>query len=348
MSEASTAVARPDSVLSIGQRSRHLFDDAQMKLIQQTVAKDCSPQELKMFLELCGRYELDPFAKEIYAAKMGSRDGAGGSVAIIVGRDGLLKIAQRTGEFEGIVGDVVREQDEFTKEAGEPLPKHVVKGHALPKGDDGKWPEGSRGEIVGAWAAAYRRGHKHPTYFYAPLSEYLPTSEGKLKHSPWGAQKSAMILKCAESMCLRKAFSITGVVGEEEMSRALARDAEDAALTDWGTEPTIAAWLPLLFAAANEVREDAYRPAKIRMMLRSLDDEGREQLAEDIVAYLTSNGADVPPRPTLDSLTDDIEVPANETEIVDEGAATEPASDESELFPAPGDPDVRRGDDGDS
>lgn len=340
MSDSSTAVARPDSVLSIGERSRDLFDEAQVKLISQTVAKDCSPQELKMFLELCGRYDLDPFAKEIYAAKMGSRDGAGGSVAIIVGRDGFLKIAQRSGEFEGIVGDVVRENDTFEKDSTEDLPKHIAKGHVLPKGDDGKYPDGSRGAIVGAWAAAYRKGRQHPTYFYAPLHEYMPKSEAKLKHSPWGAQESVMILKCAETTVLRKAFSITGIVGEEEMSRALERDAEHIAMTEWGTEPTLAAWLPMLFAAANGIQEDAYRPAKVRMMMRSLDDEGREAFAQDLAKYITDNGGVVPERPTLESMTDaEEEIAAEDAEIVDEGSAA--------LFPEPGDPDVKRGDDGD-
>lgn len=338
MSDSSTAVARADGVLSIGQRSRELFDDAQIKLIQQTVAKDCSPLELKMFLELCGRYELDPFAKEIYAAKMGSRNGEGGRVAIIVGRDGFLKIAQRSGEFEGLVGDVVRFNDDFSKVDEADRPSHTIRGHALPPDEKGVYPEGSRGPIVGAWATVYRRGRK-PTYFYAPLHEYRPTSAAKLLHSPWGAQESAMILKCAESTVLRKAFSINGIVGEEEMSRALQRDAEDASLTEWGSEPTLAAWLPQLFAAANAIREDAYRPAKVRMMMRSLDDEGRELLAEDLVKYVTDNGGTVPPRPTLESLTDAEEVVAAEdAEIVDEAEAA--------LFPEPGDADVQRGDDG--
>lgn len=346
MSESSTAVARADGVVSIGEKARDVFSDHQMKLIKETVAKDCSPQEFRMFLELCARYELDPFAKEIYAAKMGSRNGEGGRVAIIVGRDGMLKVAQRSGDFEGMVGDVVRFHDDFSKDADADRPTHTIRGHAMPPGEDGKYPEGSRGPIVGAWATVYRHGRK-PTYFYAPLSEYRPTGN-KLTYSPWSSQESAMILKCAESTALRKAFSINGVVGEEEMSRALARDAEDVGMTEWGGEPTLAAWLPQLFAAANAIREDAYRPAKVRMMLRSLDDEGRELLAEDLVKYVTDNGGKVPPRPTLESLTDHEEIAAEDAEVVDDGGEAAAAEDDgSELFPAPGDPDVQRGDDGD-
>jgi hypothetical protein len=344
MSESKTAVARMDGVVSIGERARGVFTDSQMKLIKDTVAKDCSVQELHMFLELCARYELDPFAKEIYAAKMGSRSGEGGRVAIIVGRDGMLKVAQRSGEFEGIAGDVVRFNDEFSKDSVKDLPDHIIRGHALPPDDTGKYPEGSRGPIVGAWATVYRRGRK-PTYFYAPLNEYKPTGN-KLTYSPWSNQESAMILKCAESTALRKAFSINGVVGEEEMSRALERDAQDIGMTEWGSDPTLAAWLPQLFAAANALREDAYRPAKVRMMLRGKDDEARELLAQDLVQYLTTNGGVVPPRPSLESLTDEVEVEASETEVVHQGDEPEAdvAADDGSLFPHPDDPDVHRGD----
>jgi len=67
----------------------------------------------------------------------------------------------------------------------------------------------------------------------------------------------------------------------------------------------------------------------------------------------------VPPRPTLDSLTEDIEVPAEETEVVQDAELdadgelvhpAEPIEGDSSLFPDADDPDVRRGlpDDGDS
>lgn len=360
MSDSSTAVAtRADGVVSIGERARGLFNAQQKALIKKTVAKDCTDLELEMFLELCARYELDPFLKEIWAAKMGSKNGEGGSVVILVGRDGLLSIAQRSGEYLGMNGEVVREHDSFMKTNKMVEPEHIIRGHALPPlpadKDDPEaplvFPEGSRGPIVGAWCTVYREG-REPTYFYAPMHEYRPKSEAKRTHSPWGSQESAMILKCAESMCLRKAFKITGVVGEDEMRATLSRDAQESAMTEWGEDPTLGVWMPRLFTAANLIREDTYRPAKIRMLLRNRTDEEREQIAADLATWIEENGGKVPARPSLDDVTEDAEVVADEDiEVVQDGEpaedADEPVAEGDVAFPKTGDPDVRTGDNGD-
>lgn len=334
MSDSQT-VARRDGVLSIGTRARGAFDEEQVALIKATVAKDCSTAELGMFLELAVRYELDPFCREIFAAKMGGRDGSQGRVAIIVGRDGFLKIANRHDDFRGMKGDVVRENDDFRKSAADDIPEHTYMGNT-----------DTRGAIVGAWATVFREG-RQAMYFYAPLSEYMPKSEGKLRHSPWGSQESVMILKCAQSTCLRLAFSITGLVGEEEASRMLQREAEDAGETDWGSDPTLAAWLQLLFDAANATQEDIYRPAKIRTMMRGRSDEEREEFAVQLVAWLAEHDAEVPERPTLEDLLKDVpeEVLRDEdTEVVaDEPTFNEGFAEGDVPFPDPGDPDVRRG-----
>ena len=90
---------------------REQFAAEQVNLIRATVARDASDAELAMFLELCARYRLDPFAGQIYCAKMRSENGEGGRVQIIVGRDGFLKIAKDHQDFEGFDSDVVREND---------------------------------------------------------------------------------------------------------------------------------------------------------------------------------------------------------------------------------------------
>jgi hypothetical protein len=353
MSDTGTAVARRNGVQSIGELARTAFSVEQIELIKDTVApRDASPAEFAMFLEISARYELDPFAKEIFLAKMKGKDGQQGRCAIIVSRDGFLQIANRTNEFEGIEGDVVRENDEFTKTAGEAVPKHIVKGHVLPPivSEDGQtttWPEGSRGKIVGAWATVYRKGRK-PTYFYAPWSEYVPNADRK-KATPWGKQESAMILKCAETAALRKSFSITGVVGEEEMAHALITQESEVGMTDYGDDPVMADWLPRLFAKANEMEADKYRPAKVRMMLQGADHEQRCAVADEVWHFIRSRGGEVPEPRSQEDLEAEAQarmaeaeeevIPADETEVIhdDDDVA------EGEIpFPAPGDPDVRR------
>lgn len=298
MSDESTAVATREGSSSITRPARHDFTDKQKELIRATVARDCNLAEFHMFLELCAKYDLDPFAKEIYAAKMGNKNGETGNVVMIVGRDGLLKIAGRTGEFLGIEGDVVREQDTFSKAAGTHLPDHSYSGG--PK---------MRGAIVGAWAVAYRQG-RQPTYFFAPLEEYKPPPGKKLDYSPWSSQISAMILKCAESMALRKAFSITGVAGEEEMARnrmLASMSNEDAPVqieqaVEWGDNEVLAVWLQQLVEAANTVQPDMYRPAKLKAKLAGRSEEEREEFAVEVVEWLIGRDADVPARPSQDEV----------------------------------------------
>jgi hypothetical protein len=326
VSDTGTAVARHAGVQSIGKQALKTFDAEQVELIRDTVAKDASPAEFAMFLDMAARYELNPLAKEIFCAKMKGKDGGSGRVAIIVGRDGLLKIARRSDEFEGIEGDVVRENDTFSKDSDSILPKHSYTGHALPPKADGKFPEGSRGAIVGAWAVAYRKDCK-PTYFYAPWSEYVPNAD-RAEKTPWGKNESAMILKCAQSLALRLAFSITGVHSEEEMAHVLVQEQADVGLIEWGDDPVLADWLPRLFAAANEVR-DEFRPAKIRMLLSGSDHEQRLAIADEVVEFIQKHGGEVPePRSAEDLAAEQQErmaaaeeevVPPEETEVMQDG-----------------------------
>lgn len=289
MNDAVTSIARRDGPRRVTERARKDYDDKQIELIRATVAKDCSPAELHLFLEVAAKYDLDPFTHEIYAAKMG-REGSPGQVVCIVARDGLLKIARRTGEFRGIRGDVVHENDTFTKDSDVDLPVHSYKGYK------------DRGEIIGAWSVVYREGCD-PTYFFAPWEEYVPTGR-KLQFSPWSSQKSAMILKCAEAMALRKAFSITGVVGEEEMARSTGREIEAQSEIDWGSEPTLRAWLMKLFSDINAVRPNRYREAKIRTLLKGRTDEEREVFAGELVKELVELECTPPERPTVEQLAE--------------------------------------------
>lgn len=132
--------------------ARYGFGPEQTEAIKRTVAKDCTPAEFVMFMELAARYHLDPFAKHIWAAKMGDNK----PVAILVGRDGYLAIAERHPAYQGMDSDVVRDGDTF-KLQRTPHPEVV---HEYGE---------QRGAILGAWAMVYRTDRIVPTYFYAPI-----------------------------------------------------------------------------------------------------------------------------------------------------------------------------------
>jgi phage recombination protein Bet len=72
---------------------RPVMTPEQLKLIKETVAKNCTDHELQLFLHACQKTGLDPLMKQIYAVKRG------GSMAIQTGIDGFRLIAERTGNY---------------------------------------------------------------------------------------------------------------------------------------------------------------------------------------------------------------------------------------------------------
>lgn len=262
------------------------MDPEQVALIRATVARDASPAELAMFLELCRRYELDPFTGQIYFTKMPGSNGEGGRPAIIVGRDGFLTIANRHPDFEGFDSDVVRKGDSFRfsrDENGHPKVQHTYDAAAAE----------DRGEIVGAWCIVYRAGRR-PRYFFAHYGEYVPTNERKLRYSPWGNQPSVMIEKCAISTALRLAFNITGLIGEEEAANVLTREASAVESFEYADDPRLALRLAELFAALAELLPEDYRPAKIRLLLRGKSEDEKAAMVPELEAAIREAGGEVP------------------------------------------------------
>ena len=98
--------------------------------------------------------------------------------------------------YDGLVSDVVRENDKFRR-------KETGINHQYGT---------NRGQIVGSYALVYRKDRSYPVYVFAPFEEYR--SDTKV----WKQYPSAMILKVAESMALKRAFSVSGLVSREEMA----------------------------------------------------------------------------------------------------------------------------------
>lgn len=289
---------RPPQEAVVTRDDRGAWDDKQIALISRTVAKGAAPEELHFFLNVAARYNLDPFQGEIYCSKMRGRNGEEGRIAIIVGEQGRLKIANRYPDYLGFRSDAVCENDRFLKL---PEPKELP-------GVPGAWsyvehsyggPK-ERGEILGAWCEVYRQG-RPPTYFYAPLDEYMPrdASEKAQKFIPWFSTKSRMIVKCADSTAFRMAFNLAGIYGEEEIEHVRVQAASGASVIEdeiaWGDSEEMAEWMRSLFATCNNLKADSYPPAKIRLLLVNLDDEGRQALAdEQLIPFIVQHDGTVP------------------------------------------------------
>ena len=170
------------------------WNESQIELIRRTVAKNSTDDEFSMFMYLAKTYQLDPIQKEIWFIKYNNNS----TPIIMTSRDGYLTIANRNLHYEGLLSDVVHENDEFEK-----IPDGTVR-H--------KYGCKNRGKIIGAYAIGYRNDRKFPVYIFAHFDEYF-----KKTSNIWVQYGSAMILKVAEAMMLKRLFSISGLVTKEEI-----------------------------------------------------------------------------------------------------------------------------------
>ena len=187
-----TAVEEKNNqVIDVGKQDISKQLEQKKQVIRNTLAKDANKGEFEMFMHLAKTYQLDPFQKEIFFWKYS------GDTTIMTSRDGYLKIANRHPEFNGMDSGVIYPGDTFEKK------KDGVK-HELNVENLNKRP-------VGAYAVVYRNDREQPTIVVVPFNDYNKDSK------VWNNYPTAMIQKVAESMALKRAFSVSGLVSKEEM-----------------------------------------------------------------------------------------------------------------------------------
>ncbi len=154
------------------------YNPAQIQLIRDMCAKDCTENEFLLLMQLAGTYGLDPFAKQIWAVKIKQNAPA----AIFCGRDGFIAIAHRSGQFDGM-------------ESGT-------------RGDD---------ENLVGWCKVYRKDMSRPFVVEVDYKEYVQRNrQGEITRF-WREKPKTMITKVAESHALRRAFSVSGLYSPEEI-----------------------------------------------------------------------------------------------------------------------------------
>src|SRR5690348_7379705 len=102
MASTNTALAVPDNVVTLA--TRDPWTQERVELLKRTICPDSTDAELQLFVEVCRRTGLDPFARQIYAIKRKNSQTQQKEMTIQVGIDGFRLRAQRSGEYAGQVG----------------------------------------------------------------------------------------------------------------------------------------------------------------------------------------------------------------------------------------------------
>lgn len=169
------------------------YSAEQIELLKRTVCREGSNDDLQLFLHVCSRTQLDPFAKQIYAVFREDKKLNRKVMTIQTGIDGYRLIAERTGRY-------------------------------MP-GREPVFTYGKDGNLVSATSFVKKFGPDktwHEVAATAFWTEYVQTNyEGKpLKF--WQQMPHGQLGKCAESLALRKAFpsDMSGLYTKEEMEQS--------------------------------------------------------------------------------------------------------------------------------
>lgn len=186
----------------------------QIALLQRTVAKGTTPDELALFLLVARKHKLDPFTRQLHCVMRKDNDLGRKVMTIQIGIDGYRTMAARSHKDYGSVGEP---EFEFKED----------------------------GSLLLARVKVWRKGHEHPTVAVAFWDEYAPDMNSKQAFF-WKRMPKGQLAKCAEALALRKAYpDLADIYTDEEMAQAdIDLSPEGREVTDTEGRPLSAPALP--------------------------------------------------------------------------------------------------------
>ncbi len=157
---------------------------------------EVTDKECMTFAALCKSHKLDPFIKEAYLVKFGSKP-----AQMIVGKDYWMKQAGAHPQYDGMQAGVVV----ITRD-GELVRR------------EGSLVGGQTERLVGGWAKVYRKDRSIPSYAEVAISEYS-TGKSMWRPANQGGKPATMVRKVAVVQALREAFpeTFSGLYDSSEM-----------------------------------------------------------------------------------------------------------------------------------
>lgn len=163
-----------------------------------------SREQFDQFIDQAQREGMDPLNDEIIATPRWDKHSGTNRMQVMHGINGLRKMAQRTGEFEGFVGPQWKMTDD---------PKEPWRDYPTP---------GAMYARVGVW----RRGARVANFVPIRIDAY------DTKQRRWAEDREGMGAKVAKSQAIRDTFGteLSGIYTFEEMEKVIESEGPDASL----------------------------------------------------------------------------------------------------------------------